>query len=218
MTTKETVLKEITEKKAIAVIRAETAQEAIDISEACIEGGISIIEVTFTVPQATHVIETLTAKYKASNVVVGAGSVLDSETARIAMLSGAQFIVSPYLNEETARICNRYRIPYMPGVMTLKESVHALEEGVDILKLFPGDVYDMNIIKAIKGPLPHAQLMPTGGVTIDNVEQWLKAGACAVGLGSSLIKRSQKEDFSEIINRSRELCAKIEKYKVSQIL
>lgn len=213
MATKEAILKEIFAKKAVAIIRAETAQEAFDISEACIEGGVSIIEVTFTVPQATSVIERLAVKYKDSNIVIGAGSVLDSETARIAMLSGAEFIVSPYLNDKTARICNRYRIPYMPGVMTIKESVQALEQGVDILKLFPGEAFDMSTIKAIKGPLPQAQLMPTGGVTVDNVEQWLEAGAVAVGLGSSLIKNSKKGDYSEIVNRSRELCEKIEKFK-----
>ncbi|MFS0779938.1 bifunctional 2-keto-4-hydroxyglutarate aldolase/2-keto-3-deoxy-6-phosphogluconate aldolase [Neobacillus sp. 3P2-tot-E-2] len=213
MATKEAILKEIIAKKVVAIIRAETSQEAFDISEACIEGGVSIIEVTFTVPQATRVIERLVDKYKDSNIVIGAGSVLDSETARIAMLSGAEFIVSPYLNDETARICNRYRIPYMPGVMTIKESLQALEQGVDILKLFPGEAFEMSTIKSIKGPLPQAQLMPTGGVTVDNVEQWLEAGAVAVGLGSSLIKSSKKGDYSEIVNRSRELCEKIKKFK-----
>ncbi|MBS4221743.1 bifunctional 2-keto-4-hydroxyglutarate aldolase/2-keto-3-deoxy-6-phosphogluconate aldolase [Lederbergia citrea] len=216
MATKEAILKEITDKKAVAIIRAQTAEEAIEISEACIEGGVSIIEVTFTVPQATHVIQRLVDKYKENNVVIGAGSVLDPETARVAMLAGAEFIVSPYLNEDTAKISNRYRIPYMPGIMTIKESVNALELGVDILKLFPGDVYDLSIIKSIKGPLPQAQLMPTGGVTVDNVGQWLEAGACAVGLGSSLIKRSSKENYFEIVDRSRQLCAKIQEFKDKQ--
>ena len=144
------------------------------ISEACVKGGIQGIEVTFTVQSADEVIKELVSVYKTNEkVVIGAGTVLDATTARIAILAGAQFIVSPAFDEETAKLCNLYQIPYMPGCMTITEMKTALEAGVDIVKLFPGNAFGPGFIKAVKAPLPQVNIMPTGGVSLDNVEEWI---------------------------------------------
>ncbi len=185
--TKERVIERIKEKGIVAVIRAENSEKAFDIVEKCIAGGIDAIELTFSVPYAHHVIEDLSKKY-GDEIVLGAGTVLDSETARIALLSGAQYIVSPHFNPEVTKLCNRYRVASMAGVLTITEAVTAMEAGVDVLKLFPGDLSGPRFIKDIKGPLPWVQIMPTGGVDADNVAEWIKAGAVAVGAGSCLTK------------------------------
>ena len=126
---------------------------------------------------AHKVIEALAEKYPNGEMLLGAGTVLDSETARIAILSGAAYIVSPSFNLETAKLCNRYRVPYIPGCMTINEVITAMEAGADIIKIFPADLFGPKIIKDIKGPLPQAKMMPTGGVDVDNVGEWIKAGA-----------------------------------------
>ncbi len=185
--TKERVIERIKDKGIVAVVRAENSVKAFDIVEKCIAGGIDAIELTFSVPYAHHVIEDLSKKY-GDEIVLGAGTVLDSETARIALLSGAQYIVSPHFNPEVTKLCNRYRIASMAGVLTITEAVTAMEAGVDVLKLFPGDLSGPRFIKDIKGPLPWVQIMPTGGVDADNVGEWIKAGAVAVGAGSCLTK------------------------------
>jgi 2-dehydro-3-deoxyphosphogluconate aldolase/(4S)-4-hydroxy-2-oxoglutarate aldolase len=142
-------------------------------------------------------------------MILGAGTVMDPETARIAILSGAQYVVSPYLNIDTVKLCNRYRIPVMPGAMTIKEVVEGMEAGADIIKIFPGELFGPRIIKAIKGPLPQAQLMPTGGVDLDNVQEWIKAGAAAVGAGSSLTSGAKTGDYASITRKAKEFVAKI---------
>ena len=185
--TKERVIERIKDKGIVAVVRAENSEKAFDIVEKCIDGGIDAIELTFSVPFAHHVIEDLAKKY-GDEIVLGAGTVLDSETARIALLSGAQYIVSPHFNPEVTKLCNRYRTASMAGVLTITEAVTAMEAGVDVLKLFPGDLSGPRFIKDIKGPLPWVQIMPTGGVDADNVGEWIKAGAVAVGAGSCLTK------------------------------
>ena len=195
---KETVLQKIQEVGLVAVVRAESAQQARKITDACIEGGVAAIEMTFTVPQADKVIAELAATYSAEQIILGAGTVLDPETARIAILNGAQFIVSPYFSAETAKLCNRYRVPYMPGIMTIREAIEAMEAGADILKLFPGDVMGPKMIKAIRGPLPYVKIMPTGGVDADNVGDWIKAGAVAVGAGSCLPAGAKTGDYESI--------------------
>lgn len=184
---KEEVLTRIRGDGMVAVVRAETTENAMGVVESCIAGGISAIELTFTVPFAHRVIEDLARRY-GGEILLGAGTVLDSETARIALLSGAQFVVSPHFNPEVTRLCNRYRVASMAGILTITEAVTAMEAGVDVLKLFPGDLFGPAFIKDIRGPLPYAQIMPTGGVSVDNVADWIKAGAVAVGAGSSLLK------------------------------
>ncbi len=190
----------------VAVVRGETSEKAMEIVEKCIEGGIRAIELTFTVPYAHRVIEDISRKY-GDEIILGAGTVLDSETARIAILSGAEFIVSPHFNPEVTKVCNRYRKASMAGILTITEAVSAMEAGVDVLKLFPGDLFGPAFIKDIRGPLPYVQIMPTGGVSAENAGEWIKAGAVAVGAGSSLMKGDVKANaalFMENIRKARE--------------
>lgn len=211
---KEMVLQKISDVGLVAVVRAESGDQAKRITEACIEGGIAAIEMTFTVPMAHKVIEELALTYSAEQIILGAGTVLDPETARIAILSGAQYIVSPYLNLETIKLCNRYRIPCMPGVMTITEAVTAMEAGADVVKLFPGDAFGPGMIKAIRGPLPYIKIMPTGGVDIGNVDQWIKAGAVSVGVGGSLMAGAKTGDYASITKLGKEFIQKIKAARV----
>lgn len=189
---KHEVLRRIEEVGVVAVVRAENSEQAKKIALACMAGGIDSIEITFTVPGAHKVIEALTEEF-GDKLLVGAGTVLDSETARIAILAGAKYIVSPGFDLETAKLCNRYQIPYMPGCMTITEMMRAMEAGADIIKVFPGSAFGPDFIKAVKGPLPQAVLMPTGGVSLDNVDQWIKNGCIAVGVGGNLTKGSSED-------------------------
>ncbi|NLB35936.1 MAG: bifunctional 2-keto-4-hydroxyglutarate aldolase/2-keto-3-deoxy-6-phosphogluconate aldolase [Clostridiales bacterium] len=206
---KELILTKIQDAGIVAVVRAETTEQAERITNACIEGGVAAIELTFTVPQADKVIESLAKIYTPEQIILGAGTVMDAATARIAMLSGAQYIVSPYLDLETVKMCNGYRVAVMPGVMTVREAVMAMQAGADILKIFPGDVFGPKIIKAIKGPIPYARMMPTGGVDVDNVGQWIKAGAVAVGAGSSLTAGAKTGDYKKITQTAKQFIANI---------
>jgi 2-dehydro-3-deoxyphosphogluconate aldolase/(4S)-4-hydroxy-2-oxoglutarate aldolase len=208
MSKKWEVIKKITDSGLVVVVRAENPDEAKKITYACLKGGAAAIEITYTVPGATRVIEELAKEYS-KEIIIGAGTVLDPETARIAILSGAQYVVSPYLSRETLKLCNRYQIPCMPGVMTVEGVVEAMELGADILKVFPGEAFGPKIIKAIKGPLPQANMMPTGGVSIENVGEWIKAGAVAVGAGGSLTAGAKTGDFASITRLAEEFVAKI---------
>ena len=212
---KQTVIQKIKDAGIVAVVRAENGESAKKISDACLEGGVPAIELTFTVPGAHRVIEELAAEYKNGEMILGAGTVLDAETARIAILSGAQYIVSPYYDEATVRLCNRYAIPCMPGVMTIKDVVAALEMGVDIIKLFPGDAFGPGMVKAIKGPIPQANIMPTGGVDVNNVAQWIKAGVVAVGAGSSLTKGAKTGDYKAITETGKKFVQNIKEARAS---
>lgn len=210
MLAKEKVLAEIKRVGLVAVVRAESSEQAVKITDACIAGGVAAIEITFTVPGAHRVIEELAAKYQSGEIIIGAGTVLDPETARIAILSGAQYIVSPCLNLETVKLCNRYQVACMPGAMTIKEVVECMEAGADVVKVFPGELFGPAIIKAIKGPLPHAPLMPTGGVSLENVSQWIKAGAVAVGVGGKLTAGAKTGDYNSITAIGKDFVAKIQ--------
>jgi 2-dehydro-3-deoxyphosphogluconate aldolase/(4S)-4-hydroxy-2-oxoglutarate aldolase len=192
----------------VAVVRAESPDQAIRIAEACKEGGINAIEITFTVPGAAAAIESVVKRFK-DEVIAGAGTVLDPETARIAILSGARFVVSPSLNAETARLCNRYQVPYMPGAASVRDIVDALECGAEIIKLFPGETLTPAFIKACKGPLPQASLMPTSGVSIDNIAGWIQAGAVAVGVGGNLTASAKTGDFKTVTDLSSRFIAEI---------
>jgi len=207
---KELILTKIQQVGIVAVVRAESTEQAERITEACIEGGVAAIELTFTVPHADKVIEGLAKKYTPEQIILGAGTVMDAPTARIAMLAGAQYIVSPYLDLDTVKMCNRYRVPIMPGVMSVREAVTAMEAGADILKIFPGDLFGPKIISAIKGPIPYAKMMPTGGVDVDNVGQWIKAGAVAVGAGSSLTAGAKTGDYAKITQTAKQFVANIQ--------
>lgn len=205
------ILSKVTECGVVAVVRADSKEEAVKISEACVEGGIQGIEVTFTVQGADEVIKELASLYKDhSNVVIGAGTVLDAATARIAILAGAEFVVSPAFDEETAKLCNLYQVPYMPGCMTITEIKRALEAGVDIVKLFPGNAFGPEFVKSIKAPLPQVNIMPTGGVDLDNVEQWINNGCVAVGVGGNLVAPAKTGEYEKITEYARKYIAKVQ--------
>jgi len=206
---KELILTRIQDAGIVAVVRAEDTDTAIRITDACIEGGVAAIELTFTVPHADKVIEELAKRYTSDEIILGAGTVLDAATARIAMLSGAEYIVSPALDIDTLKMCNRYRVPMMPGIMTVREALLAMENGADILKVFPGELFGPKIIKAIKGPIPYAKMMPTGGVNVDNVGEWIKAGAVAVGAGGALTAGAKTGDFNKITETAKQFVANI---------
>ena len=209
MTPKMETLKKIMDVGVVAVVRAESADQAIKIAEACKEGGIPAIEITFTFPYADEVIRELAKAYQDGSMIIGAGTVLDAATARIAILAGAQYVVSPCLDEETIKLCNRYQIPVMPGCVTIKEMVTAMELGADIIKVFPGDLVGPGYIKAVKGPLPQAPMMPTGGVSLDNVGEWIKNGCVAVGVGGSLTAGAKTGDYAEITAIAKQFVAKV---------
>ena len=196
------ILKNLTDEKIVAVVRGNSLKEAIETVEACVEGGIKVIEVTYTIKTASEVISYFSER---NDIVIGAGTVLDSETAKIAIAAGAKFIVGPNFNKETATLCNRYQIPYVPGCQTVNEVVSALESGCDLIKLFPGNNFDFSYIKVLRAPLPNVRFMVTGGVNIENINKWLKAGADAVGIGGNLVKGSK----DEIMNTAKEYLSKV---------
>ena len=198
---------QIAEAKVVAVIRGNDAEEAIQLSKAAAEGGIRIIELTYTTPQVEKVFDAL----QHVNLVLGAGTVLDPETARHAILAGAKFIVGPHFNEDVARTCNRYGIPYFPGCMTIREMVQALELGCDVLKLFPANGFEPSFIGSVNGPLPHVKIMPTGGINQDNMNDWLAAGAVAVGIGSDLNKAYKSGGYEAVVELSKQYMNKIKK-------
>lgn len=202
------ILNAICECGVVAVVRAESKEQAVEISEACIEGGIKAIEVTYTVPGASEVIKALSDAFK-GRLFVGAGTVLDSETARSAILSGANFIVSPGFDEATAQLCNRYQVPYLAGCMTITEIIKAMQAGVEVVKLFPGNVFGPSFIKAVKGPLPQAKIMPTGGVSLDNIHQWIDAGVVAVGVGGDLMKGYKEFGIQKVKENAKQFVDKV---------
>ena len=202
------VLHRIIDTGLVAIIRADVSDHAARIAEACANGGVAALEVTFTVPGAAQVIEALSKQYN-NDMIIGAGTVLDAETARIAILSGAKFVVSPALNPDTARLCNRYQIPHMPGTGTVKEILEAMEAGAEIIKIFPSEGLGPGFVKAVRSPLPQAQLMPTGGVSLDNVSDWIKAGCVAVGVSGHLTGYKTASDSSAITDTARKLLEKI---------
>lgn len=204
------VLTRITESGVVAVVRADSKEEAILIADACVKGGLSIIEITFTIRDAEAVIKELDAHFaNQQEVFIGAGTVLDDTTARIAILAGAKFIVSPCFDEQTARVCNLYQVPYMPGCITITEMKHALRHGVDIIKLFPGDTFGPEFVKAVKAPLPQVNIMPTGGVNLDNIEQWIKNGCVAVGIGGNLIAPAKTGEYEKITENARQYIQRV---------
>ncbi|WPC40404.1 bifunctional 2-keto-4-hydroxyglutarate aldolase/2-keto-3-deoxy-6-phosphogluconate aldolase [Clostridium sp. JS66] len=195
------VVSKVFEYGLVAVIRGNSFEEALNTSKACIDGGINCIEVTYTVPDADKVIKELVKNHK--NTLIGAGTVLDECTARLAIMSGAQFVVSPTFSEDAAKICNLYQVSYMPGCMTVTEIKNALEMGADIVKLFPGSMYKPEFIKAVKAPLPQANIMPTGGVNLENMDKWFENGAVAVGTGGSLTAAAKNKDYAAVTMNAR---------------
>jgi 2-dehydro-3-deoxyphosphogluconate aldolase/(4S)-4-hydroxy-2-oxoglutarate aldolase len=209
---KSEVIKQIREIGVIPVVRATTAEEAMRAIDAILEGGISVLEITMTVPNAFSLIEQVTARF-GSDALVGAGTVLSAETAKSCIASGAQFIVSPALNFETITYCREQGVAVMPGALTPTEVVQAWNAGADFVKVFPaGAVGGPNYLKSLKAPLPQIELVPTGGVSLKTAADFIKAGAAALGVGadlvdikaeSSLITERAKQ-FVEIVRQARD--------------
>lgn len=183
---KQDILGPIADLGVIPIVRADSAEKAVRAANAIFRGGIPILEVTMTVPGAMHVLEKV-ADQLGDQIILGAGTVLDSETARACMLAGAQFFVTPSLNRPTIEMCHRYSKPIMPGALTPTEVVAAWEAGADMVKVFPvGTIGGPSYIKALKAPLPQIQMVPTGGVNLGNAAAFLEAGAEAVAVGSDI--------------------------------
>lgn len=199
----------------VSIIRAKSGEQLVNVAKALYEGGIDVIEVTFTVPGVLDIIAAVKREL-GDRILLGAGTVLDTETARAAILAGAEFIVTPTVNPEVIKLCNRYSKVIMPGGFTPTEILTAWDAGADIVKVFPADIGGPSLLKAIAGPLPQVRLLPTGGVTLDTLPSFIKAGACAVGLGSALVEakavesgdmhriRSLAEQYVALLKKTRQ--------------
>ncbi|MDM0474809.1 bifunctional 2-keto-4-hydroxyglutarate aldolase/2-keto-3-deoxy-6-phosphogluconate aldolase [Clostridium perfringens] len=196
----------------VLVLRTNIKDEGIETAKAAIKGGCNIIEVTFTIPNADKVIEEL-IKDKNEEVVIGAGTVLDAETARIAILAGAEFIVSPSFDKETATLCNRYGIPYIPGCFTPREIKEARECGSDVIKLFPGSAFKPTIVKDLKAPIKGIAVMASGGVSFENMDEWFNNSCDIVSIGSAIIKL---KDPAKIEAETRKYIERVKKLRMQR--
>ncbi|MBN1686887.1 MAG: bifunctional 2-keto-4-hydroxyglutarate aldolase/2-keto-3-deoxy-6-phosphogluconate aldolase [Spirochaetales bacterium] len=195
----------ILESGIIAVIRASNSQMAFNLAEAAYRGGITAVEITMTVPGGLEIIRELAEKYRDSDLMIGAGTVMDAPTARLAILSQAEYIICPHLDIDVIKTCHRYNKLCIPGAMSVTEIVQAMTEGADLVKIFPASILGPGFIKAVRGPLPQAMMVPTGGVNIDNIEKWFEAGAVAVAVGSELTKEAiLKSDYGILERTARE--------------
>ena len=189
----------------VAVVRATDSSQLVEVCRALVEGGVDVAEITFTVPDALEVLRAV-RKALGNDLLLGAGTVLDTETARAAILAGAEYLVSPTLNLDVIRLAKRYGKMIMPGVYTPTEALTAWEAGADILKVFPAEIVGPAFFKAMKGPLPQLRLMPTGGVDLNTASSFLEAGAVCLGIGSQLIepKAVAAGDFGRIASLARQ--------------
>jgi len=209
MTAKEKVLTRIRALGLVPVVRAQSAEEASQAIDAIRAGGIDVLEVTMTVPDAVPLIAQVARRFGA-DAVIGAGTVLDAETARACILAGAQFVVTPTLKAETIACCRRYGVPVLPGALTPTEVLTAWEMGADMVKVFPCSALGgASYIKALKAPLPQVELVPTGGVNLETAAEFIKAGASALGLGSDLVdlKALREGNAASVTERARKLVA-----------
>jgi 2-dehydro-3-deoxyphosphogluconate aldolase/(4S)-4-hydroxy-2-oxoglutarate aldolase len=207
---RETCLHLIRTSGVIAILRAKSSEQLMAAAEAIRIGGVTAIEVTMTTPGALGVIEKAVGHFK-EQVTFGAGTVLDADSARAAILAGAQFIVTPTLKAEVIALCRRYSIPVFPGVYTPTEVLTAWEWGADMVKLFPASVGGPGFIKALKAPLPQVEIVPVGGVNLSNAAEFIRAGAAAVGVGGELLdaKLLESQDWPGLIERARQFVAEV---------
>jgi 2-dehydro-3-deoxyphosphogluconate aldolase/(4S)-4-hydroxy-2-oxoglutarate aldolase len=212
---REEIVEKIIDLKAVAVIRMQDPSKLIKVAEAIHDGGVKAIEITMTVPNAIETIA-LASKEIGSKVLIGVGSILNSEMAQKAIEAGAQYVVSPIFKEDIIKQSHQNDIPAMPGTFTPTEAQLAWEAGADVIKLFPADVLGMAFIKGVKAPMPHLKVMPTGGVSLTNAGEWLKAGACAVGVGSALIdkKAIEEENYSVLTRNAEQIMESINSVKI----
>jgi len=206
----------IKEKAAVAVMRMTDAKKLMKVIDAIYAGGVSIVEITMTVPNALKMIEEV-SKSASNEVTVGVGSVLNAETAQRAINAGARFVVGPIFKKEIIEVAHKNDVPALPGCFTPTEIQTAHEAGADIIKVFPADVVGMAFFKGILAPMPHLFLMPTGGVTLTNAGDWLKAGACAVGVGTALLdkKAIESENYRQLTDNAKTLCESLAKGRTS---
>jgi 2-dehydro-3-deoxyphosphogluconate aldolase/(4S)-4-hydroxy-2-oxoglutarate aldolase len=211
---REAILTRVLEGGIVAVVRAPSGESLVKVVQALAEGGVTAAEITFTVPDAIEVIRQV-RKEVGDGIVLGAGTVLDPETARIALLAGAEYIVAPTVNLDVIRLCRRYDKAVMPGAFTPTEVLSAWEAGADIVKIFPADLGGPAYLKALRGPLPQVRVMPTGGVDLDTAESFLKAGACCLGIGGSLVepKAVAAGDFGRIRDLARQYAAIVRRFR-----
>ncbi len=202
---RDTTLSRIINSGVVAVLRAPNGEILADVAEALLAGGVEAIEVTFTVPGAHRVIEQV-ADRLGNKILLGAGTVLDPETARIALLAGAEYIVTPTVNLKVIELCRRYDKAILPGALTPTEVLTAWEAGADIVKIFPSELTGPGYLKALRGPLPQVRVMPTGGVNLQTAADFLRAGACALGIGGSLVepKAVANRDMARIESLARQ--------------
>jgi len=196
----------ITESGLVVIMRADNSAGLLEAARALVEGGIRALEVTVTTPNALQIIRKLSDEF-GKDALVGVGSILDPETARAAILGGAEFLVCPIVNPEVIAMANRYGKVVIPGAFTPTEIMAAQNAGADLIKIFPADALGPEYIKAVKAPLPQVQLVPTGGITLENISDYLKAGAAALGVGGSLVNRKMLAE-----GRFKELSALAEKF------
>ncbi|MFC0473292.1 bifunctional 4-hydroxy-2-oxoglutarate aldolase/2-dehydro-3-deoxy-phosphogluconate aldolase [Halalkalibacter kiskunsagensis] len=188
------LLEQITESGIVAVIRGSKLENIVEIGKALREGGVKALEITVETPKAMSIIEKAATELENEDVIIGAGTVLDPETARAAILSGARFVFSPTVNVETIRMSKRYGVLSIPGAFTPTEILTAYENGADLIKVFPANAVGSSYIKNVKGPLPHIPLMVTGGIDLDNAADYIKAGAVGLGVGSTLVPSKIDDD------------------------
>ena len=212
MDSKENILRVIIDCGVVAVVRVGSAREALEVCSAIARGGVKPVEVTMTVPNAIDVIKEFKSTVK-DEVLVGAGTVLDPETARAAILAGVDYIVTPTLNLKVIEMCHRYGKVVIPGAFTPTEILTAWEAGADIVKVFPAGVAGPQYLKDIKGPLPQVRLLPTGGVTLENTPDFIKAGAVAVAVGTALVDKKlvAEKKFDLITERARQFVEAVRK-------
>lgn len=198
----------------VAIIRAPSSEQLVSVARALYEGGIDVIEVTFTVPRALEILAEV-RRDLGSKILLGAGTVLDTETARAALLAGAEFLVTPTVNPDVIRLCHRYDKLIMPGAFTPTEVLTAWDAGAEVIKIFPAEIGGPALLKAIHGPLPQVRLMPTGGVNLQTLGDFVKAGACAVGLGSALVEKDAvaRGDMARLRDLAAEYVALMKKVR-----
>ena len=209
---KHSVIQNMHKNGLVGIVRDKNEADAMVRTRAIMDGGVTILEISMSTPGALNIIEEI--KEKNLDAYVGAGTVLDPETARACILAGASFIIAPNFRPEVAKLCNRYSIAYMPGVQTFTEIVTAMDYGCDIVKIFPASAVGIGFIKAVMGPLPQARCIPVGGVSIDNIDKWFDDGAYAVALGSGLTHPTKGTcDYDEIKAHAEAVVAKVKSCK-----
>ncbi len=211
---KESQLRQVLDSGIVAVVRSPDSQQLVETVRALADGGVNVVEITMTVPDALDVVRQV-RKALGDRILLGAGTILDSETARAALLAGAEFLVAPTLNLDVIRLCQRYDKLVMPGAFTPTEILTAWEAGADIVKVFPADVVGPAFFKAVRAPLPQVKLMPTGGVDLNTAAKFLEAGACCLGVGGQLVepKAIAERNFERIRDLARQYVAVVRKFR-----